>query len=63
MREAAVIGFIGSSAIRKCIECQAAAGAQGFTCSGFGVGCFMPRAAKPAPPEPMQPRFTFRRKD
>lgn len=65
MRETAVIGFIGSSAIRKCIECQAAAGQEGFACTGFGVGCFLPRAAKPAPREPleaMQPRYTFRKK-
>jgi hypothetical protein len=67
MRETAILGVIGSSAIRKCIECQAAAGAEGFTCTGFGVGCFMPRAAAPAVRErdsdlePLQPRFVFRK--
>ncbi|HET6264853.1 MAG TPA: hypothetical protein VFD95_08340 [Usitatibacter sp.] len=66
MRETAVIGVIGSSSIRKCMECQAAAGGEGFTCTGFGVGCFLPRAAKPAANEErleqMQPRFIFRKK-
>ncbi len=66
MRETAVIGVIGTSAIRKCMECQAAAAGEGFTCTGFGVGCFMPPAPKAARREesfePMQPRFTFRKK-
>ena len=66
MRETAMIGVIGTSSIRKCMECQAAAAGEGFTCTGFGVGCFLPRAVGHAPRaepvEPMQPRFTFRKK-
>lgn len=67
MRQTAILGVIGSNAIRKCMECQAAAGAEGFTCTGFGVGCFLPRAVRPAANEsdsdlePLQPRFIFRK--
>ena len=51
MFEFVVLGPIGSGRIRQCMECQAAS-SEGFACSGFGAGCFLPRREAPAPPTP-----------
>ena len=55
MRAAALMGIVSFGTIRKCLECQAAAAGEGFTCTGFGAGCFLPHAAKPAPRDPREP--------
>ena len=49
----AVLGPIGSGCIRQCMECQAAS-RDGFACSGFGAGCFLPHREAPAVPAPAQ---------
>jgi hypothetical protein len=50
MFETAVIGLIGPGRISDCMSCHAAAGREGFACTGFGAGCFLPR--REAAPEP-----------
>jgi len=54
MFETAVLGVIGSGRIRQCVECQAAS-RDGFDCTGFGAGCFLPRREAPAVAAPAKP--------
>ena len=42
MFKTAVLGVIGSPRIRECVECAELGGER---CSGFGAGCFLPRAS------------------
>ena len=48
MRKTAVVGVVGSGRISQCLECRAQGVADGVQCDGFGPGCFLPHAQRPA---------------
>ena len=48
MRKTAVVGVIGSGRISQCVECRDQGVADGVQCGGFGPGCFLPHAQRPA---------------
>ena len=48
MKKTAVAGVIGSGRISQCVECRALGVADGVQCNGFGPGCFLPHARRPA---------------
>ena len=48
MNKTAVTGVVGSGRISQCLECRAQGVADGVRCDGFGPGCFLPHAQRPA---------------
>ena len=48
MKNTAVVGVVGSGRISQCLECRAQGVADGVRCDGFGPGCFLPHAQRPA---------------
>ncbi len=48
MKKTAVTGVVGSGRISQCLECRAQGVADGVRCDGFGPGCFLPHAQRPA---------------
>lgn len=48
MKKTAVLGVVGSGRINQCVQCRSRGVADGEACGGFGPGCFLPRADRPA---------------
>lgn len=48
MKKTAVVGVVGSGRISQCVECRDHGVADGVRCGGFGPGCFLPHAQRPA---------------
>ena len=60
MRKTAVVGVVGSGRISQCLECRARGVADGVQCDGFGPGCFLPHAQRPAGTGSSAERVAFR---